>query len=198
MAKHNLTNIDGRKISVKDDIFTWSNLISTSRLLIVIPVIYLHMQNDHQVNITITVLILIGIFSDYLDGMVARKWNEVSELGKILDPVSDKLLAFFLFGYTVWLGWIPVWYFALGVSRDLMIIAGSAYIKRIRGKVAMAVMTGKISINIMALYWVSIFFFPHAGEVQFILMIFSVVMMVISFFHYLYRFNQIKNGADFN
>jgi CDP-diacylglycerol--glycerol-3-phosphate 3-phosphatidyltransferase len=198
MKKYKLTNIDGEKISVKDHVFTWPNFISLTRLLIVVPVIYLHMRNNFQVDFVITLLIVYGIFSDYLDGLVARKTDEVSELGKMLDPVADKLLAFFLFAYTVWLGWIPVWYFVIGVARDLMIMAGSAYIKRIRGKVAMAVMSGKISVNIMAMYWVSVFFLRDATDLHTFLMIVSVFMMVFSFIHYLHRFNQIRKGADFN
>lgn len=198
MEKYKLTNIDGQSISVKDHIFTWPNLISFSRLLVVFPIIYLHTENDYQVNMIIITLILYGIFSDYFDGLVARKTNDISELGKILDPVADKLMAFFLFGYTVWLGWIPVWYFLLGVARDMAIMTGSAYIKRIRGKVAMAVMSGKISVNVMALYWVSVFFLPEATDIHFILMICSVIFMVVSFFHYLHRFNKIRKGAEFN
>lgn len=198
MTKYKLTNIDGRKISVKDDIFTWSNLLSFSRLLIAFPIIYLHVQNNYQVNTQIVVLISLGIFSDYLDGLVARKRNEVSELGKALDPVADKMMAVMLFGYTVWLGWIPVWYFILGVARDLLIVAGSTYIKWLRGKVAMAVMSGKISVNVMALYWVSVFFFPGASQAHLFFMVCSVILMVISFFHYFYRFNQIRHGAEYN
>jgi CDP-diacylglycerol--glycerol-3-phosphate 3-phosphatidyltransferase len=198
MEKYKLTNIDGEKISVKNHVFTWPNFISLTRLLIVFPLIYFHMENGYQVDLIITALIGYGILSDYLDGLVARKTNEISELGKVLDPVADKLMAFFLFLYTVWLGWIPVWYFIVGVARDLLIMAGSAYIKRIRGKVAMAVMSGKISVNVMALYWVSVFFFQGATGVHKILMIVSVVMMVISFVHYIHRFNQIRKGADFN
>ena len=198
MAKHKLTNIDGRKISVKKHIFTWSNLLSVSRLLITAPIIYLHMQNNYQVNTAITMLILYGIASDYLDGFVARKRDEVSELGKVLDPVADKLMAFFLFGYTVLIGWIPVWYFLVGVVRDLLIMAGSTYIKRIRGKVAMAVMSGKVSVFLMAVYWVAVFFFPEAGQVHFVLMVASLIMMVVSLINYVKRFNEIRKGAEFN
>lgn len=198
MKKENLTNIDGRKISVKDDVFTWSNLISFTRLLVPFPIVYFHMQNDFQVNTLVVVLILYGILSDYLDGLVARKMKEVSELGKALDPIADKLMALVLFAYTVWLGWIPLWYFILGVSRDLLIMAGSFYIKMIRGKVAMAVMSGKISVNVMALYWVSVFFFPDANTAHTFFLICSVIMMIISFFHYVYRFNEIRKGAEFN
>lgn len=198
MATHRLTNIDGRKISVKEDIFTWSNFISFTRLLIPFPVIWLHIQNDYQYNNLIIALISYGVISDYLDGLVARERETVSELGKVLDPVADKLMALLLFSYTVWLGWIPVWYFTLAVMRDLLIIMGSAYIKWLRGKVAMAVLTGKISVNVMALYWFSVFFFPTAENVHIFFMTGSVVMMAVSFVHYFHRFNQIRMGAEFN
>lgn len=191
-------NIDGKKLLVRDDIFTWSNLISASRVLVVFPIIYLHMQNSYQVNTMIWGLILYGAFSDYLDGLVARWRNEISELGKSLDPVADKLMAFFLFIYTVWLGWIPLWYFVLGVIRDTLITAGSAHIKKKRGKVAMSIMSGKITVNLMAVYWISVFFFPEAKNVQIFFMMASAVMMIVSFVEYKQRYHKIINGAEFN
>jgi phosphatidylglycerophosphate synthase len=87
-------NIDGKKVLVRDDIYTWSNLISLSRILVVFPIIYMHLQNDMQVNYWILALIIYGFISDYLDGVVARWRNEISELGKVLDPIADKIMAF--------------------------------------------------------------------------------------------------------
>ncbi|PKD42629.1 CDP-alcohol phosphatidyltransferase family protein [Rhodohalobacter barkolensis] len=191
-------NIDGKKVLVRDDIYTWSNLISFSRVLVVFPIIYLHMHNDYQVNSFIWGLILYGAFSDYLDGLVARWRNEISELGKSLDPIADKLAAFFLFIYTVWLGWIPLWYFVLGVMRDTLIMAGSAHIKKERGKVAMSIMSGKVTVNFMAFYWISVFFFPGAENVHIFFMVSSAVMMIVSFVEYKQRYHKIINGADFN
>jgi CDP-diacylglycerol--glycerol-3-phosphate 3-phosphatidyltransferase len=191
-------NIDGKKVLVKDHIFTWSNLISLSRVLIVIPIIYFHIQNNYQVNAAILLLIIYGLISDYLDGLVARWRDEISELGKILDPVADKLLAFFLFLYTVVIGWIPLWYFVVGVIRDLLIMAGSAHIKRRRGKVAMSIMSGKISVNIMALYWLSVFFFREATDLHTFLLLVSVAFLIYSFIEYAIRYKKILDGADFN
>lgn len=191
-------NIDGKKILVKDDILTWSNLISLSRVLIVIPIIYFHIQNNYQANAAIVLLIIYGVISDYLDGLVARWRDEISELGKILDPIADKLLAFFLFLYTVAIGWIPVWYFVIGVARDLLIMAGSGHIKKRRGKVAMSIMSGKISVNIMAIYWLAVFFLRDATDLHNFLMLVSVAFMIYSFIEYVIRYRQIINGADFN
>ncbi len=191
-------NIDGKKVLVKDDILTWSNLISLSRVLIVIPIIYFHIQNNYQANAAIVLLIIYGVISDYLDGLVARWRDEISELGKILDPIADKLLAFFLFLYTVAIGWIPVWYFVIGVARDLLIMAGSGHIKKRRGKVAMSIMSGKISVNIMAIYWLAVFFLRDATDLHNFLMLVSVAFMIYSFIEYVIRYRQIINGADFN
>lgn len=191
-------NIDGKKVLVKDHIFTWSNLISFSRVLVVIPIIYLHMEDYERYRNIIIALVAYGGISDYLDGLVARWRNEISELGKILDPVADKLMAFFLFLYTVIIGWIPVWYFVIGVIRDLLIMAGSAQIQRRRGKVAMSVMSGKISVNVMAIYWISVFFFRDASGVHTFLLYTSVAVMVYSFIEYAIRHKRIIEGADFN
>ncbi|MEX2435754.1 MAG: CDP-alcohol phosphatidyltransferase family protein [Balneolaceae bacterium] len=192
------TNIDGKKVLVRDYIYTWSNFISLTRVLVAFPIIYLHIENDYQVDTAITGLVVYGVLSDYLDGLVARWRNEISELGKVLDPVADKLMAFFLFMYTVWLGWIPLWYFGLGVTRDLLIMAGSAHIKKKRGKVAMSIMSGKVSVNAMAIYWMAVFFFPEAVRVHQFLIVVSVVLMIVSFIEYKKRYYKIIKGADFN
>lgn len=191
-------NVDGKKVLVRDDIFTWSNLISFSRVLVTIPIIYLHYENNREISLLVTLLIFYGALSDYLDGWVARLRNEISELGKILDPVADKMMAFSLFFYTVWLGWIPLWFFVVGVIRDLFIMLGSGYIKSKRGRVAMSTMSGKISVNVLALYWISVFFFREATSIHTILMMASLAMMIISFVHYFYRYKMILEGADFN
>lgn len=193
-----VTNIDGKKVLVKDHIITWSNLISLSRVIVVWPIIYLHIQNNYQLNTTIFLLIGYGVISDYLDGLVARWNNEISELGKVLDPVADKLMAFFLFLYTVMLGWIPLWYFVIGVIRDLFIMTGSLIIKKRSGKVAMSTMSGKISVNIMAIYWMAVFFYREAESLHFWLLIVSAVFMIYSFISYIIRYNKILNGANFN
>ncbi|WP_310684143.1 CDP-alcohol phosphatidyltransferase family protein [Aliifodinibius sp. S!AR15-10] len=186
------------KIEVRDKIITWSNAISASRTIISFPVIYLHYVNNYQVTWPIIVLLIYGVISDYLDGIIARKTDQVSELGKVLDPIADKLTAFFLFIYTVYIGFIPLWFFALAVFRDLLILSGSIYIKINRGKVAMAVTSGKFAVNGLAAYWLSVFLFPEAVPFHFFFMGNAIALMVFSFFDYLQRFNEITRGAEFS
>src|SRR5699024_5642565 len=122
-----IVNIDQKRVEVKEIFFTWSNMISVSRILVTFPIIYLHYTNNQQVTWTITILIFYGIISDFLDGFIARLNNEISEWGKVLDPIADKFCAFFLFLYAVYIGIIPLWFFIVEIARDAMIMSGSLY-----------------------------------------------------------------------
>jgi CDP-diacylglycerol--glycerol-3-phosphate 3-phosphatidyltransferase len=92
-----IKNIDGKKVRVSGRVFTWSNTISFSRILVAFPIVYLHYQNNFQVTPLIYALIAYGVISDYLDGFIARKTNTISEVGKMIDPIADKLCALVLF-----------------------------------------------------------------------------------------------------
>ena len=191
-------NIDGKKVVISGRVFTISNIISFTRVLIAFPIIYFHL-NNYAYNTEVIVLIVYGVISDYLDGLVARKTNSISEVGKMIDPISDKLCAGTLFIYTVWLGWVPLWFLIFFILRDTLILIGSSFIKLRYGKVAMSTMSGKISVNIISAYWLSVFFLRDAEIVHQFLLWFSVVIMIISLFlDYFNRYRKIMRGAQFN
>jgi len=64
------------------------------------------------------------VFSDALDGAIARLRGERTPLGAFLDPVADKLLLVVTYVTFSTLGWIPLWVFVAVLSRDLLIILG--------------------------------------------------------------------------
>lgn len=191
-------NIDGRKIRVTNEIVTASNIVSLSRLLAAVPIITLTQMNGGVPTIWVTTLIAYAILSDYLDGMLARRTGHVSELGKVLDPVADKLLALALFVYVWWLDRVPDWFMIAAIIRDLLILAGSSAIRRRTGKVAMAVLSGKISVNILAVYWIALFYFPDVSRIHQPLLTFCVIVMAYSLGEYMRRTIHILNGAEFN
>jgi len=96
--------------------------------------------------------------TDIIDGWLARKYNQVSELGQLLDPIADKLMLFamlvpifwitrhptILVDYRIpWWGSVPVWALVLLVGRELSITAFRFFAKR-RGIVIPAVGAGKL------------------------------------------------------
>lgn len=179
-------------------IFTWSNLISFSRIFVAIPVIWLHQSNELQITWLIGLLVFYGIISDYLDGMIARRTDTISEWGKILDPFADKFTALLLFVYTVIIGYIPLWFLIVEIARDVVIASGSLYIKKTRGATPMSVMSGKWSVNALSAYWMSAFFLPDLIWFQQFWLGCTLALMFFSFIDYLYLFKQIKTGMAFN
>ncbi len=69
----------------------------------------------------LAVLMLSGI-SDYLDGKLARRWNQISRLGRLLDPAADRLyILSTLFGLT-YRGVLPLWLTGALLARELMLL----------------------------------------------------------------------------
>ena len=191
-------NIDGKKVRVRHKIFTISNLISLSRIVIAAPIIYLHYQAGMHATWAVNILIIYGVLSDYLDGIVARMTDEISELGKTLDPLADKISALSLFSYLVFIGWIPVWFFIFLIARDVIIASGAMFVRHKRGKVPMSAWPGKITINLVVLYWLSVFYMPSHQQLHIILMWIAAAFMIYSLGDYVRRFTLILKGADFN
>ena len=71
---------------------TFSNLITCSRIFLIIPVIYLTSFEQVEYNFLALICFLLAAITDYLDGYVARQNNTVSPLGALLDLLADKLL----------------------------------------------------------------------------------------------------------
>ena len=77
------------RILKKDQILTIPNLLSVARLTMIPVIVWLYCQQKNY-PVAVAVIVLSGI-TDVADGIIARKCNMVSDFGKILDPVADKL-----------------------------------------------------------------------------------------------------------
>jgi cardiolipin synthase len=71
------------------------------------------------------ILVAVCAISDGLDGWLAKRFNWTSHLGKILDPLADKLLLVALFLTSAWMNLLPWWLTAIVVARDVMIGVGA-------------------------------------------------------------------------
>ena len=108
-------------------VLTLPNALSLVRLLGV-PV-FLWLVLTHHDAAAIVVLAVAGI-SDYLDGQVARRWNQVSRLGQLLDPAADRLyILAILVGLTA-RDVIPPWLTLLVVARDLLLASTLPLLRR--------------------------------------------------------------------
>ncbi len=103
---------------------------------------------------------LIAALSDGLDGYIARRFNQHSQLGVILDPIADKgLLLSGLITLTMsnWPGCFPLWFATLVIGRDALLIVGALVLNHVVGDVTIKPhWTGKVStfLQMVAISWV--------------------------------------------
>ena len=99
------------------------NILSTIRLLLVGVFIYFFV-NDQVLSALITYLV--AFITDIVDGYLARRNNWISNVGKVLDPLADKLMLIAALGCFYFAGWIDLWLLAIVVGKELLMIIGGA------------------------------------------------------------------------
>jgi cardiolipin synthase (CMP-forming) len=118
-----------REHDVSRRIVTVPNLISLLRLALV-PVFAVLIVRGEDVW-ALGVLAVSG-FSDWLDGFIARRFDQVSGLGKVLDPAADRLFILVTLVALVWRDAIPLWLVLALVTRDLLLASLMPFLARQR------------------------------------------------------------------
>ncbi|MGH8176347.1 MAG: CDP-alcohol phosphatidyltransferase family protein [Steroidobacter sp.] len=106
------------------------NALCVLRMLLVAPIAWLLTRGDYH-----STLWLFGFAAatDGLDGYLAKRCGWTSELGKILDPLADKILLVGVFITLAAIGVVPLWLAAAAVGRDVTITAGAIAFKTLYG-----------------------------------------------------------------
>lgn len=118
-----------REQVVSGRILTVPNVISLLRLALV-PVFAVLVVRDEDVW-ALGVLAVSGA-SDWLDGMIARRFDQVSRLGKVLDPAADRLFILVTMVALVWRDVIPLWFVLVLVTRDVLLACLMPFLARER------------------------------------------------------------------
>ncbi len=167
-------------------------MLSLSRIALMAPIVVLLISAIPFHREYAVAFMLLALITDALDGYFARRFNQVSELGKVIDPLADKTaIGIVIVLLTVYHD-IAFWYTGMVVTRDLLIFTGGIYITKRTGKVLASNYLGKITVVLIA---VTIIFAllrnPMFHDVLAIAEWSSVVMMLLSFASYTWRFFAI-------
>ena len=169
------------------EIYTKSNLLSLFRLLLAIPLWIL--LDDFETNRYLVFgLCLFAAFTDILDGYIARKFNEVTEFGKIIDPLGDKIAMAAVVIKLFLIGEIPPLYFYLIIGRDSLIFLGGLFVSKKIGMVLPSNMLGKITV--LSIGTVLLFILLGFNKENLVYLIFyylSIVLIFASFSGYIIR-----------
>lgn len=177
------------KINFKE-ILLWPNLISSFRLLLFVPFLYLfnNYSSNENVRIYILILIIVAFVSDFLDGYIARKTNSISELGKIIDPLADKILVAMIIINLYLLSEIPVFYFWIVIIRDICIFIGGIIVSQKIGKVLSSNLLGKLTVLSIGIFIITTLLnFNHSDIFYNLILITSCTLCVASLIGYLMR-----------
>ena len=105
--------------TVSTRIVTIPNILSLFRLLL-IPVFFVLLLTGHLG--WALVLIAVSAITDFVDGYVARHFNQVTRLGQLLDPAADRLFILTTLIGLGWVGVLPWWFIAVIVARDVLLL----------------------------------------------------------------------------
>lgn len=112
-----------------DRVFTIPNGLSFLRLLS-IP-LFLWLALGRHLDGLAALVLALGGFTDYLDGMLARRWNQISRVGQLLDPIADRLSTLAVMVVFLVRGVVPLWFVAILIGRDLILAVRMAGLKRL-------------------------------------------------------------------
>ena len=104
---------------LREQLFTWANLVSILRLACVPLFVWLLLAEERRLAAA-GLLAFVGA-TDWVDGYLARRLNQVSDVGKILDPTADRVL--FLVAIVAMLidGSVPVWFGVATLVREVVV-----------------------------------------------------------------------------
>ena len=119
---------------------TTANKITITRVAL-IPVFLVLCYLDHR--IAATVVFIIASLSDLLDGYIARHYNQVSNFGKFMDPLADKMLVLSAMCFLAEKGQMPGWVVAVVLFREFA-VSGLRLVAAERQRVIAAAWSGKI------------------------------------------------------
>lgn len=169
------------------------NILSLLRIFLIPVLVILFLLPHESATVWATVVFVIAAVTDWMDGYLARKWNQTSPFGAFIDPVADKLivvvaLIMILFKSPTWIILIPV---ILIISRELIVSALREWMAELNARNLVKVSNmgkWKTTFQMIAIGCL-IFYKPLLGlpifEIGVALLYVAAWLTLLSMFHYL-------------
>ena len=176
----------------KNQILTISNALSFLRLLLVFPVWFsLNNFQNETYRILTFILCIVAAITDYLDGYVARKRNEITEVGKIIDPLADKILVAVLTIKLYLIGELSSYFLLIILLRDIIIFVGGIVISLKLKKVLSSNLLGKITVTAIGFVFLMVIVGLSKQHIIFIAIYDSSIFLIyVSLLGYIIRASE--------
>lgn len=176
-------------------IFTYANALSFSRILMTIPLVmaldgsWFSPENRNYICFGIMLAIFL---SDVLDGPLARWTDQVSNLGKVIDPVADKICMMVVLIFLIQddnFGHLFFIFFLLITIRDTLLVVIGIYLLQHQEEVFESSISGKIFIFISVCMMV-VHVFPSSDFIRSTMYYLSILFFIISSYYYFRNYSQ--------
>ena len=134
-------------------------------------------------------IFVLASFTDFLDGFIARKYNMISNFGKFMDPLADKLLVCSALIGLMSLQKLNIWFVLIIIARDF-IISGFRLVAAERGVVIAAGMSGKIKTALQMIligFLIPTIHIPFYSIFLLVLEIIVLILTIFSLFEYIIK-----------
>ena len=177
------------------------NKLAILRMVLVIPfVIFLSLALEYtdKTGITMTMRVFAAIIfvgaaiTDYYDGKIARKYNLITNLGKLLDPLADKILVISALVTLAKFSQISLWFVIIIIFRELL-ITGLRSIVAAEGVVIAADKLGKWKTATQMIALTLIILIPFSSTVNNILLLIPLILTVVSGVEYVLKCKNVLN-----
>lgn len=175
------------------------NILTVIRFFLVFPLIFFAYQEDY---IIAAIIFTISGITDVLDGIIARKFNLISDFGKLMDPLADKLNQISIIAVLTIKGIIPFWILGILLAKELSMILGASFLYE-KNTVVSSSWYGKLATVILYIA-VVLSLIGNALKIDFLikyyiyLMYFAIFFTLFALIMYVQVFlskkNEIKNS----
>ena len=162
--------------------YTDSNVVLRSGFLSILSSAILYLS-------TVILFIFISL-TDFLDGYIARRDNLVTNFGKLMDPIADKIFVFSILIVLVRYNLLSVWFVLILLSREFVVVAIRTLIVENGGEIVSASNTAKLKTATQMLAILFIILFSFGKIANSIVMLPSVILSLISMYEY-YKMGEI-------
>lgn len=114
---------DDRPVVVHDKVWTLANVVTFARLL-GLPLFVWLMVGPRAYGMAFLTLVVVGT-TDWVDGYIARRFDQVTRIGRLIDPLIDRALLATAGLTLAAVGFLPWWVLALILGRDLLVVGGA-------------------------------------------------------------------------
>ncbi len=140
---------------------TTANKLTLCRVVMIpIFLVLLYVDFTGHLWAALAVFILASV-TDFIDGYVARHYHQITDFGKFMDPLADKLLVMSAMVWFVEVAWMPAWAFFVVIARELA-VTGLRLVAVEQGRVIAAAKSGKVKTACTMVGIILMLIFPNA------------------------------------